>query len=366
MKVVHLTTVHRTKDTRIFYRYCKGPWSKNIDSYLISPLDNDLYNEGDTVKIEGVEVSFLKKRSSSPLRSFRSLFLIIKHLKRIKSDILHVHDPELLVFFPILFLFARGIVYDIHEDNYSNIMQKNKIPFYLRPLIAISVRFLEKIVYHIFNTAIAERYYEEFFPNAIKVLNYPGEYSKYPFELLEEIYFDKSYSWFIYTGNITLERGAIEQLKILKDDARFAIFYIGFCDRATYKKITDWLESENIATERFKIKGVDEFVSQPIINYYQSLPIWSAGLAIFPYDAFYERKELTKFFEYYNNKIVILCSDFNGWRGFVEKYDVGVLYTEGYIDRLKDKKVDFERWDFSWSSQVKKVESLYNEIVYGR
>ncbi|MCU4677338.1 hypothetical protein N7931_17070 [Catenovulum sp. 2E275] len=366
MKVVHLTVVHRTKDTRIFYRYCRTLSKMNVDNYLIAPLDLEGFTEGEFGIVEGVQVGFIKKRTNSPFRVFNNIKLIIKHLKCIKPDIVHFHDPELLIIIPILRLYTKKVVYDIHEDNYRNILQKKAVPSILRPMIAYTVRLLEAIAHKTISTVIAERYYQEMFPKAVQALNYPGDYSPETSSILDEykhIVFGREHKWFLYTGNVTEERGALEQLKILKDDPSYAICYVGYCSGNTYKSIKTWLLDNKIDESRFYLIGLEQFIPQPVIEYFQSKKCWYAGLALFPFNSFYERKELTKFFEYYNNRIVLLCSDFIGWRNFVEEYELGVLYRDGYKEKLSLIEVDFNKHIFTWDSQIQNIEKMYHRLL---
>src|SRR5690625_7556260 len=68
---------------------------------------------------------------------------------------------------------------------------------------------------------------------------------------------------------------------------------------------------------------------------------WLAGIAIFPPTEHYKKKELTKFFEYMNAGLPIICSDFPVWKQFINKYECGITvdpYNETEIKNALDRK----------------------------
>jgi hypothetical protein len=62
---------------------------------------------------------------------------------RLKADIYHVHDPELLPLALLLRLLNKRVIYDIHEDLPRTILYKHYIPVALRPFLMAVVESLE-------------------------------------------------------------------------------------------------------------------------------------------------------------------------------------------------------------------------------
>ena len=360
-KIVHITTVHRMRDTRIFYRYCKSLSDEGYSVNLICPSDDPSFAPGSSHVVDEINVNFLRARSDKYSRIVLNIPLIIKKLSETKPDVIHFHDPELLLLIPIFLIFTRKLVYDVHEDNFENILQKKSIPLVLRIILSRLIRTLELFSSKFSSQVIAERYYHDFLPSSIEALNYPSAYQSciggqchYDLSML-----NSTYNWFLYTGNVSIERGALLQLEVLLDNSKNAIFYAGYCQSSVYSAIEDWLERHKISKDRFVLEGYEKFVDQKCINYIQKGYPWVAGIAIFPYSDFYNKKELTKFFEYYNACLPILCADFVEWKKFVNKYECGAVYESGYMQRLKNKKFNFTCNRFNWSDELKKVITIY-------
>src|SRR5690625_6021755 len=60
---------------------------------------------------------------------------------------------------------------------------------------------------------------------------------------------------------------------------------------------------------------------------------WLAGIALFPPTEHYMKKELTKFFEYMNAGLPIICSHFPQWKTFIDKYNCGIAVDPYDEDR---------------------------------
>jgi len=357
-KVLHVTTVHYYKDNRIFYRYCKSLVASGYQVLLFAPCNYD-FNES------GIDVIGLGPKKAMASRLIFALSKVFLKIVRCRPDIIHIHDPELLLLVPLLRILGYFVVYDVHEDKYYNILQKKSVIKILRFPVALLVSGVEWISSKYCCVIIAEKYYKYRFPNAVEVLNYPKNDYRQSFD--EDIHalsfdlrknlpsqFSSEYNWYIYSGNVTIERGALTQLQVLKEDSCAAVFYIGFCSLDVYKKIKEWLIDNHVSEARFVVVGIDEYVPQSVIDRYQKSYSWTAGLAIFPYDTFYASKELTKFFEYINAGIPILCSPFKAWSLFLEENRAGVVYDKGWQDRLlafrlqKDVRIESS---FKWEDQ---------------
>lgn len=370
VKIAHLTSVHHYNDTRIFYRYCKKLAFKGVDVMLFACTSHSFVEDGVRVYSLGVRGKLLR-------RLFITLPYALFSLLSYKPTIIHLHDPELLLLAPIFRLFGIRVVYDVHEDNFDNILQKKTILPILRLPVAAVVAFVEYLSSLYCHIIVAERYYKERFPESVLALNYPDSSYINSFEedlrnlqleghsVIDLNEFSSEFNWFIYSGNVTIERGALTQLKILTESECAAIFYIGRCDKQTYALIQQWLFDSGICGSRFKLVGLEFHVPQSLITYYQLNVAWFAGLAIFPDSPFYRRKELTKFYEYYNARIPILCSDFLVWNKFVSDHSAGVVYQPGWmldLAKVRAKLSDNPHIDFDWSQQLCDVMNLVYKI----
>jgi len=231
---------------------------------------------------------------------------------------------------------------------------------------------------------VAERYYKERFPDSVEVLNYPllpgPEFSvQADFHPAHECVFDHKYQWFLYTGNVTVERGAILQLELLKTYESIAIAYIGECAEEVAEAIYTTADIGKIDRKRVVIIGIGEHVSRETIDYYTLSRRWLAGVALFPDTPHYARKELTKFFEYMAAGLPILSTDFPVWRKIVEENSCGLCVNPadleavqsavGYLLDNSDEtammgenglKIVHER--YNWAVEEKKLLKLYATI----
>ena len=103
---------------------CLGLSKRGYKVYLVisDNLDSEI--------IKGVNIISIPKIGGRFLRAtLISLKIIIKSL-RLNGDIYHFHDPELLLWSPILLLFGKKTIYDAHEDLVNQIDTKDYLAKY--------------------------------------------------------------------------------------------------------------------------------------------------------------------------------------------------------------------------------------------
>src|SRR5699024_12254929 len=67
-----------------------------------------------------------------------------------------------------------------------------------------------------------------------------------------------------------------------------------------------------------------------------------AGIALFPPTKHYMKNELTKFFQYMNAGLPIICSDFPVWKQFIETYECGIAVNPASESEIKEA-IDYLR-----------------------
>ena len=78
-------------------------------------------------------------------RVLRGAWLAWGILKRIQPSVVHVHDPELILFAALWKISHRCVViYDAHEFLPKQVQGKDHIPAPLRPIMAVAARILER------------------------------------------------------------------------------------------------------------------------------------------------------------------------------------------------------------------------------
>lgn len=310
------TSVHTWNDPRIFYKEAVS-LAKKYDVELHAPADFD-FKEEKGVKIFGLP----KWEKVSDRKKIRKELL--KRINRSTADIFHFHDPELIFLGFYIKIFKRKIViYDIHEDYYTQILLKKWIPTFLRTVVSIIFSFLEKLFCNYFDLIIfAENYYKNSFPQ--KIINKSADILNYP--ILNEtksITKNNDYVKVIYTGFVSAERGAINMIKchrvLIKKGYNIRLYLVGHLKD---ENIISLIENDAELSETIEIIGKREYVDKSEIDIqYSDADI---GLTLISSKAHYEKKLLTKFFEYMQNEIPIVISNYNKWEKLVRDTECGI------------------------------------------
>jgi glycosyltransferase involved in cell wall biosynthesis len=142
LNVCVLTSVHAPYDVRIFHRECRALRDAGYEVTLVAPADFQR-QERDGITVLGVPKP--SRRLGRPLVWWR----LFQQVRRLRPDVVHFHDPELLLLVPLLRL-ALGrrvkIVYDAHEYFIDSLTVKKWIPHGLRPAVKFVTRWLERIL----------------------------------------------------------------------------------------------------------------------------------------------------------------------------------------------------------------------------
>lgn len=111
-RILHVTTVHPPFDGRIFGMEAKSLAAAGFDVTLATTLARSTAAERDGVRLVPLGgIHDANRRSERLARNLRALGCM-----RRDYDIVHVHDPELLVAAGVAQrFFGRAIVYDVHE-----------------------------------------------------------------------------------------------------------------------------------------------------------------------------------------------------------------------------------------------------------
>lgn len=362
--VCHLTNVHPRFDNRIFKKECV---SLSNAGYEVILLVGD--GKGNAI-VSNVQISDLGLYNKTFKRLFIAPFVFAFKAWRKKAGIYHFHDPELIISGLILRLLGQKVIYDIHEDYTTSIIHRSYIPSPFKKAVRFLWSSFENVSASFFYQIIAEKYYQRRFPKAIQILNYPV----IPVKL--STYNHGVGNTLLYTGNINEERGAVIHSDILNFTDTIDLVMIGFCRTITWNKIKSIAGNK---IDKLKIIGVDSYVGyNEIKKVYEEGP-FLCGLAIFPESPHFKEKELTKFFEYMQYGIPIICSNFPVWKYLVEKHQCGIcvnpdskdeiLSAIHYMQNNPTKALEMGRNGikavdeyFNWGIEEEKLINFYNSI----
>lgn len=199
-RIVHISTVHQPFDQRIFYRECVSLAAAGYDTHLLAPLPVS------QLERQGVHVHSLGSLAEQRLglavgRRWQRIQRAAILARRLRADLYHLHDPELI---PLgLWLKAvtgARVVFDCHENNTAYIQQKHHLHPLLRGGLASGMAVLERWAARTFDAIItadqgvADLYLRRFrarrvmtihnFPQLDLFLNQPPPSEDAPFDLV--------------------------------------------------------------------------------------------------------------------------------------------------------------------------------------
>ncbi len=363
IKAVHISTVHHSMDPRIRLKQLAFIAQAGHEAVFVTG-DQDARLLDDRVNIEVVPFA----RGNRLARILLAGLLATLKARSLKADVYHLHDPELLLWAWLLAGRAGVIVYDVHEDYVTALGQKRYLSLAVRSLLGRIIGALEDRLSRSTHRVIAEKYYAERFPDATPILNYPEV------DLVsEESCFSASSRKVIYTGNVTIERGAENLARLVAESSDYDVVVVGKCDQAVFDRMQ---ELAGPGSSRLEVEGLERFVPFSAIQTRCQSEKWLAGLALFPDSDHYRKKELTKFFEYMAIGIPLVISNFEPWQRFVRDYGVGICVdptdmraVTGALRWLKDHPGDAEEMgvrgrelvknELNWQSEGRKLIDFY-------
>ncbi|MCC2624549.1 MAG: glycosyl transferase [Burkholderiales bacterium] len=309
-KICHITSAHKRNDIRIFVKECVTLAKAGHEVTLIvaDDLAYEIHN--------GVQIYSVGKQETRKQRMLKTPKDIYSKVIQLKPDVIHFHDPELMLIGCKLARRGYKVVYDVHEDLPKQILDKYWLPKITRPLVSKYVAYLEKKCAKLFYgivaaTPIIARRFKQYNSNTIDVCNYP---------ILAEL--DVAYtSWgqrensICYIGSISKTRG-IEPI-------------IAACGITHIPLELAGIFSGDITLDELKQQGSGEYINYhgvlnrpEITNLLQKVKI---GLVtLFPTPSYVESLPI-KMFEYMLAGIPVIASNFPLWQEIVGKYACGIL-----------------------------------------
>lgn len=365
-KVCILTTVHPPFDIRIFHKQAKTLVKAGYDVTLIAQHDRDEV-------VNGVRIMALPKPRNRFTRIFGLAWRAFRLALREHADVYHFHDPELLAIVPLLKLFSKGkIIYDIHEDYPAAILTKGWLPSYLRRVISLFFRLLERWLSSAcdavvtVNEQVLERLSHR---RGMVVTNFPILHDSSLREKKEHPA-GRPFTC-IYHGGLTRINGISDTLRALdilsrtrdvrlvllgplKDaelaaeiEAHNSVEYLGL---VPHEKISDYLREADVGLVLY----------HPVPN-----ALWSRP---------------NKLFEYMMAGLAIVASNMPGWRDFVEGEECGILVDPKDLDQItraiehlmkhpeerhrmgeNGRRAVLEK--YNWNREAKKLLALYKELL---
>lgn len=328
-RVVHITTVHRPFDPRIFHKQLGTLRDAGFDVHLVAPHDQAERRGG--VTLHPLPTGRRRWAERLPL-----LPLAYRQARVLDADLYQIHDPELIPVARLLKKATGGrIVYDMHENYRTKGALWGRI---LRALEHWGFEWMDHVL-------LAERSYRSVVAGRVPstcILNYftpigdeahggpEGAPSPCPTRLL-------------YTGTVSDKRGLGTMLDLAATAQRRGrperLDLIGVCNRPEQRRSAE----RRIRRERLHRTvtwvGGDRYVlPSEMPPYYRRADV---GLCLCDPHPNLRESVLTKFYEYLHYGLPIICSDFPLWRRFIDENECGVVVPPGAGKPVLDV---LERW----------------------
>ena len=362
-RVCHVTSVHRAKDTRIFYKECVS-LSKNYDVYLV--VANAQNEQQDGVNIIGVELpkSRLKRRLSVTKK-----YLPI--LMEIDAAVYHFHDPELIPLGKRMKSKGKRVIFDSHEDIPQQLLGNFTIPKIFRKTVSSLYACYEKIMLRKFDalvsvTPMLTKRLKSLNNNTYEITNYP---------IFKES--DDNRKWgksVSFAGLISRQWMHHQIVPCLKDlDVKYLLAG-GFSSNDYYVYMTN-LPEWSYVDYKGKISHTD------VVSLLQES---SVGMALIDYIANvgYHEGTLgnTKLFEYMLAGIPVIATDLRLWKEILDEFQCGICVNPNNHDeivnainffiqnpkeakKMGDNGLKAVREKYNWSTQERILLNMYKDIL---
>jgi glycosyltransferase involved in cell wall biosynthesis len=369
-KVCHLTSVHQRYDVRIFLKECSSLAENGFDVTLIvaDSRENEVKNN---VKI--INVSTIKSKNRI-VRMSKTVWQVYKKAKELKSDIYHIHDPELLSIALLLKNKSNKVVFDAHEDLPKQILDKFYINKYLRKSLSKFVQIFEYQVCKSLSGIVAAtpsitNKFKKINSNAININNYP-----LLSELVEVSDWTLKKNEICFIGGISKIRGTSQVVEAMQYTS------------GTKLNIAGDYSPEEYRTELINIKGWDKVNEYGFVSRQAAREIMvnsKVGIVTFLPAANHIEAQPNKMFEYMSAGLPIVTSNFPLWKEIVEKNNCGICVDplnskeiakainyllednkEAEVKGINGREVVMEK--YNWKIESKKLTDFYNNILFKR
>lgn len=363
IKLCILTTAHQAYDVRIFYKECRSLVEAGYEVFLIANHDKE-------ETVEGISIIPLGGREGRAYRFLVKGWITLWKAIKLKADIYHFHDPDLIPAGLILKLLGKKVIYDVHEDVPKDILTKEwigslsirkTISFLSRVFLKFSSLFIDRII------AATPSISKGLPPHKTIVLRNVPYVS-----LIDDIKPERVSNTrpsVIYAGGLTNIRGIkeiVEAVGIL--DGLVELWLLGWWEDTDYERecvlLSGWkhvryfgirsLEQTYSIMKQADI-GIVNFLAVP--NSIESLP--------------------NKAFEYLSCGLPIVMSEFPYWKDTFGKCAVFVnpVDPKDIADHIKSLLENNEQrikliWEgrrlieneYSWESESEKLIELYKSL----
>lgn len=316
LQLVHLSTVHPRNDTRIFIKQVhtlSSALTKGV-SLVVADGFGDSHQPGQPAIFD-----LGKLPASRFKRAVIGNFRAFVFLRRTKPQLVHFHDPELILLGLLLRLRGCKVIYDVHEDVPRQTMSKHWIPVIFRWPVATVTAAMEWLAGKAFSAIVpATPTIAARFPvgKTVLVQNFP---IRSELVLVDPLPYLERPPKFAYVGGIADIRGGkamVQALEYMDDLPEVRLEMAG------------GISPESFGAELRELSGWSNVTYRGIIvrqEVARLLGSARAGLVLFQPMPNHVDAQPNKMFEYMSTGLPVIASDFPLWREIIVGAECGLL-----------------------------------------
>lgn len=367
----HITTVHSRTDVRIRFKEVASLASA-LDAPVILFVQDGLGDEiRNTPPIKVIDTGH------PPLgrlaRMTRGSWRMYCAVRQTKPRVVHFHDPELIFAAFALKLTGVNVIYDVHEDLPSQILQKQWLLVWLRRGVSRLMASVEWLAGGMFEGVVtATPTIARRFPDGktVTVQNFP---IKEELVAPESVSYSERLPHFAYVGGITAARGSFEMVTAIGRMPDGAVrlqlagkFFDAAHDASTralpgWSRVDfhGWADRATVAELLGRVRA-GLVMLHPTANYPDAFPV--------------------KLFEYMAAGLPVIASDFPLWREIVDGAGCGLLVDpldpeaiaeamQWLLDHPDQAEAMGQRGraavesTYNWQPEAEKLLDLYRRIL---
>lgn len=367
-KIVHMTSVHRPLDVRIFTRECASLAARGHDVILVAVHDRDEQRDGVQIRAIARPKSLLHRMTVTAFRVFREA-------RRQRADVYQIHDAELLPWALLLRWMGGVVIYDMHENVPKDLGDKTWLPNWCKPMTVWCVRLAERVFLARMPVVFAESSYAQDYPWVRRrevVLNMPSlEHLPSPSASRH------AEPCVTYIGGVAADRGSTITIRALAELKRRGVnvgwHCVGPC----------WPPEHQAELQQ---AADDHGLRIDFHGYLPGNEGWSVvrdchiGLAVLDPRPNFVDSFPSKIFEYMALEMPVIASDFPLYRQVVEEARCGICVDPESAESLADaiqsliedpdlarrmgkagRQAVEER--YNWSVELHKLERFYEQLL---
>jgi glycosyltransferase involved in cell wall biosynthesis len=302
-------------------------------------------------------------------RMTRTVKLVYKKAIDLDADIYHLHDPELIPIGLKLKKLGKKVIFDAHEDFPNQMLSKPYLNKPLRYILSKLFKYYEKWTLPKFNYLITATPFIrdkllKINPNTIDINNFPKSREG------SNSIFDRKKNEIVYVGGISKIRGIEEIITALGCTKNIRLNLVGcFNDEAFEKKIkknSQWPKVNELGF--LKRESVNRVFASSKIAIVTFLPVPN-----------HINSQPNKLFEYMDEGLPIIASNFQLWREIVEVNNCGIcvdpenpkaigeaiqylIDNPKLAEQMGKNGLKAVKQNFNWTKEEKKLYDVYEEV----